>query len=141
MLTPRECGIRCRVALGNILKSQYGAYRLKGRKLLFKDTKIFTVYTDFHPEISQWFYGVPEIEWGDWKNQYLAAIMKESNKAYYVLIPSDETALLFSKCGKDYKGNKKINIRRPTSGGKIYFVEWQEFPLPRRLLFLPVSFD
>jgi hypothetical protein len=58
--------------------------------------------------------------------------MKESNEVNYVLLDQKESETLLRKCGQDSKGEKKINIRRPASGGKIYIVEWEDFPLASR---------
>ena len=101
--------------------------------MLFESNTVFALYSDFHAQISQWFYGVPKSEWEDWQNQSLAILMKESSEVYYVLLNPMETVTLLNRCGQDSKEEKKINIRRPTSGGKLYFVEWEEFPLSSRL--------
>jgi hypothetical protein len=139
MLTPRQCGIRCRLAFGDHLKPRWGAYRLKGRKILFRDQPVFAAYSDFHENISQWFYGIPKIEWEDWQSQFLAILMKESYEVSYVLLDPSESALLLAKCGKDKKTDeKKINIRMPTSGERIYIIEWKDFPLYSRISHLPV---
>src|SRR5713101_8710995 len=141
MLTPAECGRRCRVSFGELFKPQWGSYRCGGRgssKMLFESNTVFALYSDFHADQSQWWYGVPKSEWEDWQNQSLAILMKESSEVYYVLLNPKETVTLLSRCGQDSKGTKKITIRRPTSGGRIYFVEWQEFPLPSRLCSLQV---
>jgi len=107
--------------------------------MLFNGKAVFALYSDFHVRISQWFYGVPKTEWEDWQNQYLAILMKELNEVGYVLLNQKESVTLLSKCGQDSKGEKKINIRRPTGGGRIYIVEWEEFPLSSRQSSLQVS--
>ena len=104
--------------------------------MLFKSNTVYTLYSNFN---AQWWYGVPKSEWEDWQNQHLAFLMKESNEVYSVLLNPNEAVTLLSRCGQDHsKGDKKITIRRPTSGGEIYFVEWNEFPLSSRLCSLQV---
>lgn len=132
MLSPAESGKRCRLALGERFKCEWGSYRLRNRTLLFPGKSVFALYSDYHPKISQWFYGVPKSEWEDWQNHYMAILMKESNEVNYVLLDQKESETLLRKCGQDSKGEKKINIRRPASGGEIYIVEWEDFPLANR---------
>ena len=138
MLTPVECGKRCRVAFADHFKPRWGSYRLTGRKILFRDQPVFAAYSDFHANISQWFYGIPRDEWRDWPKQSLAILMKESYDVSYVLLDPKESTSLLAKCGQDKNGEKKINIRMPTGGGRIYIVEWEDFPIHSRIARLPI---
>lgn len=133
MPTPSEWGKICRRALGDQLKPKWGSYSLTGRKLLFDGKVVFALYSNFHSEISQWFYGISKTEWNDWQNDYLAILMKELNEVNYVLLDQTESVTLLSKCGQDSRGEKKVNIRRPTGAGAIYVVEWEEFHISRRI--------
>ena len=132
MPTPREWAKICRGALGEHLKPAWGSYRLKGRKLLFDEKSVYALYSDFHQRNSQWFYGVPKTEWKDWQNDYLAILMKELNEVNFILLDQAEAITLLSKCGQDYRDEKKVNVRRPTGVGGIYIVEWEELRLSSR---------
>ena len=141
MLSPAESGKRCRIALGERLKSELGSFSLRSRTLSFTGKSVFVSYSDFHANISQWFYGVPKHEWEDWKHDFMAILMKESDEVNYILLDQRECVTLFKKCGQDSRGDKKINIRRPTNGGKIYIVEWEDFPLTSKCNPLQVSWS
>ena len=108
-------------------------------KIRFRSNTVLALYSDFHEKTSGWWYGVAKSEWEHWQNQSLVILMRESNNVYYLLLNPDEAVALLSKCGQDYKGYKKINIRRPTSSGGIYLIEWNEFPLSSRICPLQVS--
>ncbi len=88
MLTTKECGKKSRIAFGDFFKAKYGSYRLRNTQLLFNNTTIFALYSDFHSQTSGWFYDVPQSEWEDWKNHFLVILMKESNEVCYVLLNS-----------------------------------------------------
>jgi hypothetical protein len=132
-LTSTAWGRRCRLALGDFLKPDWGSYQLKGRKLIFNDITAFALYSNFSVKLSQWFYGVPQTEWKNWYNQYLVILMRELNEVSCLILNPQEAITLLNKCGQDGKGEKKITIRRPKSGGQIYIVEWHEFPLSRKI--------
>ena len=107
--------------------------------MLFESNTVFALYSDFHAGQSQWWYSVPKSKWEDWQTQSLVILMKESSEVYYVLLNPKESITLLSRCGPHYSNvDKYVTIRRPTSGGEIYFVEWSEFPLLSRLCSLQV---
>lgn len=140
MLTSRECGKRCRVAFSECFKSQWGAYRFRDRQIIFKDSVLLSLYSDYNVKGSKWFYGVPKIEWEDWRGKHLLFLMKEANYVSYVMLNPNESEALLSKCSQDKtSGEKKISIRRRTNGGNIYFVEWNELHLLGRVHPLEVS--
>lgn len=143
MLTPRECGIRCRIAFAENYKFQYGSYRFGNSKskILFKEEIIYSVYSDFHPKPSQWWYGIPKVEWDDWSNQSLVILMKDGNEVNYALLKPNEAIELFKRCKAVSRDEKKINIRMPTDAGKIYIIEWDQFPIASILQPLKVLFN
>ncbi len=141
MLTPYECGRRCRVAFAEHHKLQYGSYRLRNSTIMFRDISVYSVYSDFHLKPSIWWYGIPKTQWDDWNNQFLVLLMKDGIEVNYALLNPNEAIELLHKCRPVTREEKKINIRRPTTAGKIYFVEWDQFPLASRVLPLKVSFD
>lgn len=141
MLTPNECGRRCRVAFAESYKSQYGSYRFRNSKILFRDEIVYSIYSDFNTKSSKWWYGIPKTEWGDWGNQSLVILMKEENNVNYAVLKPNEALELLKRCRAVTRDEKKINIRRPLGSGKIYIQEWDQFPIASRLLPLKVSFS
>ncbi len=139
-LSSRECGKRCRVSFGELQKQTLGTYTLRGRNMIFRDKEIFVLYSDFHPESSQWYYGIPQNVWDDWQNRSLAFLMKDGGSVQYALLNPQESETLIGKCGQDRTyGQKEVNIRMPVTIGKIHIVEWREFPLSERVQPLHVS--
>jgi hypothetical protein len=141
MLTPNECGRRCRMTFADYYKPQHGLFRFRNRKIIFNDITVYSLYSDFHPRSSGWWYGVPKDEWDDWGNQSLVLLMKEGNEVNFVLLNPNEAIALLNKCKAVGNDEKKINIRRPTTAGKTYIIEWSQFPLENRMCPLKVSFD
>lgn len=140
-LTPAECGRRCRKAFCESSKGNWGEYSMRGRKITFRHKTVFALYSDYNPLTSVWFYGVPSDEWQDWQDQLLLILMKEADEVNYTILQPKETVSLLSRCGQDRIGDKKIHVRRPTGGGRLYFVEWQDFPLHNRIAPLRVRWD
>ncbi len=132
MLTPRENGKRCRLALGEFLKPPLGPYALDGRTLIFNGREIFVLYSSFQVSTSQWWYGIQQEEWEEWGDRFVAFLMRDRRDVNFVMLDPKESGTLLGKCRHDYNGQKEMHIRI-REGGRVYFVEWQNFSLAGRV--------
>ncbi len=122
-------------AVGRALN--WGNFRLYSNSMLEyynSDKKVLCKYSSYSSEYKRWFWGVASKYWKNWDNNtYLALLMENDdleNYSYLLLEPNDAKFLLTKKCSES-NGEKKINLRFYTSGGKYHLQEWQEYSVEK----------
>lgn len=95
-------------------------------------------YSSLRKDAGTWFWGVSKTYWYNWTEGDHLILIFENDTAgeySYLLLDSNESRELFSKCGES-NGEKKINMRLYMIDGEIRLVEWQTLSLKGRIRIL-----
>ncbi len=133
-ITTRDYGILCRKALEKKLNETWGKLTVEGSwfKSQKNNNKLLTIYSDLRED--KWFYGIKQADLINLdSNSYLAIIMRDGNYCNYVLLTPDEVIKFVSRINLSTGNQKLFNIRIPITG-KIYIVQWSDFPLGSRII-------
>jgi hypothetical protein len=138
-----EAAAEARQAFGQLQGNFWGGrFVLNGITLIFERKGGFTFVIALYSSIDAqglWWYGLQERHWSKWtEGSYLAFLMKDADGVSVVVLDPIESTRLLDMTEPSADRNKKIHIRRPANGGKIYVVEWPDFRLADRLQRLPM---
>lgn len=132
----KQMGMISRKLLAGHLEDEWGRLHLNGIRLFTDDEseQIICLYSAGSSDTEgKWFFGINVKYWESWDDdKYLALIVRDGDSCSFILFTPEESIALLNNCGQDKSGEKKINIRTPSSG-KTYIQEWPDFPFEQRL--------
>ena len=122
-----------RRAVGKAMKWESN-FTLDRTKLVFSNSNrmILCKYSSFSNENNGWFWGVSMKYWDNWTEEdHLALIMENPDREGYSFLyfNPEEAMYLLNECGKDKKGEKKINVRMSIGAGKYVCQEWKDYDI------------
>lgn len=132
----RELGKLSRMKLGNYLEKDWGHFEIDESWLNFTNGRnVLCLYASLSGENKdRWWFGVTRTYWQNWEHRnHLALLMRDDTSLDTVLLDPSESKQLLYRIKPARDGQKKINVRIPTTG-KIYLQEWPDFPFQAKMI-------
>ncbi|MGO9621437.1 MAG: winged helix-turn-helix domain-containing protein [Desulfobaccales bacterium] len=122
----------CREALRRRLEPKWGKLTLDGIWFRAADGRILSPFSKLNQD--KCFWGITPGDWQNWDDKcHLALLMLDGIHCSFGLLNPAESKRLLDRISPVKHGEKKINVRLPSTG-RIYIQEWPDFPFADRVV-------